>query len=239
MTVTTSSNLDVTGKLRLMCWTPMLIVSLRSLQATWIRNTVTRALRAFNAEAAAHLPSNFVFRAPTVIGMARLIVGAVHPEDLGSHAEMTRIGELQATVAKFTTEFQLRPASLHPRPDDGDVVFVTGTTGGFGCNILAQLSHDPSVKKIYAFNRPSDDIVPRQLYAMQKQGLLEECIRGSKFEMVEGDLSRPFFGLDPAVYEKVSNDNQLVTTHRSKFPLATLFRVAHHSQRYVVLTRCE
>lgn len=204
-TMTISSNLAVTGKPRMMRGMPVLMVSLRSLQATWIRNTVTRALRDFSAEAAARLPSNFVFRAPTVIGMTRLIMKTVHPEDLNNHAETTRIGELQATVAKFTTEFQARPGSLHPRPEDGDVVFVTGTTGGFGCNILAQLSHDPSVKKIYAFNRPSDDIIPRQLYAMQKQGLLEECIRASKFEMVEGDLSRPSFGLDPVVYEKVSN----------------------------------
>ena len=204
-TVTTSSNLDATGKLRLTNLMPMLIVSFRSLQATWIRNTVTRALRAFSAEAAARLPSNFVFRAPTVIGMTRLVVKTAHPEESDKHAETTRIGALEATVTKFTTEFQARPASLLPRPDDGDVIFVTGTTGGFGCNILAQLSHDPSVKKIYAFNRPSDDIIPRQLYAMQKQGLLEECTRASKFEMVEGDLSRPSFGLDPVVYEKVSN----------------------------------
>lgn len=115
-----------------------------------------------------------------------------------------RVPELQATVAKFINDFPSRPTFLLPRPGDGDVVFVTGTTGGYGCNILAQLSRDSTVKKIYAFNRSYDDIVPRQLFAMQKQGLLEDCMRAAKFEMVEGDLSHPHFGLNPEVYEKVN-----------------------------------
>lgn len=176
--------------------------SLCSLQATWIRNKVTRALRVFSIEAAGRLPPNFVFRAPTVISMTRLLLQTIYPSVDGL-TEMTRVVELQATVARLTSDFSVRPISLRHRPRDGDVVFVTGTTGGYGCNILAQLSHDPSVKKVYAFNRPSDDIIPRQLYAMQKQGLLEDCLRSSKFEMVEGDLSRSGFGLDPEMYEKV------------------------------------
>ncbi|THH29826.1 hypothetical protein EUX98_g4377 [Antrodiella citrinella] len=173
-----------------------------SLRATWIHNKVLRALRSSDAEAADRLPTNFVFLAPTVTSMKRLLLNTVHPS-LDTLTEVTHIAEIEATVAKYTTEFPARPESLHPRPGDGDVVFVTGTTGGYGCNILAQLSHDSRVKKVYAFNRPSDDILPRQLFAMQRQGLLEDCLRASKFEMVEGDLSKPNFGLDPAVYEKL------------------------------------
>ncbi|KAH8101719.1 acetyl-CoA synthetase-like protein, partial [Cristinia sonorae] len=174
-----------------------------SLQATWIRNTILQALRPIDG-AADRLPSNFVFKAPTVAGMTNLLLQFIHPSTETPN-EDARITELLKTVAKFTTDFPSRPdtARLRHRTDDGDTVFVTGTTGGFGCNILAQLTHDPTVKKIYAFNRPSEDIIQRQLYAMQKQGLLEECMRASKFEMIEGDLARPYFGLDPEVYEKL------------------------------------
>ena len=145
-----------------------------------------------------------------------------------------RIPELQATAAQFINDFPSRPTSLLPRPGDGDVVFVTGTTGGYGCNILAQLSRDPSVKKIYAFNRPYDDIVPRQLFAMQKQGLLEDCMRAAKFEMVEGDLSHPQFGLNPEAYEKVSFVSSLSSTlhlgNSCRFPLAANFGNTRHPQ---------
>lgn len=114
-----------------------------------------------------------------------------------------RVSELQKAVARHTSNFPSRPPLLRSRSNGGDVVLVTGTTGGFGCHILAQLSQDPTVRKVYAFNRPSEDMVARQLYAMQKQGLLEECLRHPKFELLEGDLRRPDFGLDPATYDRV------------------------------------
>lgn len=155
-----------------------------------------------DAEAADRLPSDFVFRAPTVADMTRLLV-QTFDSSTDNLKDVARVSALQAAVSKYTYEFPLRPKSLVKRPNTGDVVLVTGTTGGFGCNILAQLSHDPTVTKVYALNRPSDDTVQRQVHAMQKQGLLEDCLRAPKFEMVEGDLSKHHLGLEEAVYEKV------------------------------------
>lgn len=116
-----------------------------------------------------------------------------------------RVSELQAMVAKYASNFSSRPSLLRPRPDYGDVVFVTGTTGGFGCNILAQLSRDDAVRKVYAFNRPSQGTILRQMQVIQKQGLLEDCLRKPKFELIEGDLTQPYFGLEPDVYETLLN----------------------------------
>ena len=44
-----------------------------SLQATWIRNTLLRALRETDKGAAARLPMNLVFQAPTIASLATLV----------------------------------------------------------------------------------------------------------------------------------------------------------------------
>ncbi|TCD63425.1 putative NRPS-like protein biosynthetic cluster [Steccherinum ochraceum] len=193
-----------------------------SLQATWIRNKALRALRASQPGTDVDLPSNFVFQAPSIAAMSKTMLQIVN-QAADKPSDAARTSELQEMVAKFTFAFPQRPANLVRRPDDGDVVFVTGTTGGFGCNILAQLSHDPSVKKIYAVNRPSKDPVLRQVNAMEKQGLLEDCLRNAKFELVEGDLSLPNFGLDVVTYHQSFERSLQGVRNLVEFSLASSF----------------
>ena len=113
---------------------------------------------------------------------------------------------LLSALTKYTTDYPERPYPLQLRKDEGEVILVTGTTGGFGCNILAQLSLDPRVKRIYALNRssPKGGLVDRQLKALKQRGVLDECLRSSKFELIEADLGKPLLGLSPGVYEEVS-----------------------------------
>lgn len=124
--------------------------------------------------------------------------------DTGIDPKTAHIRELQDTVKRFTSSFPARPANLRPRPtSSGDVVLLTGTTGGLGANLLAHFTTDPTVSKIFAFNRPSGNVVQRQVDAFSKHGVVEDCLRCPKYHLIEGDLTKPFFGLDEITFIQV------------------------------------
>ena len=160
-------------------------------------------LRELDPKFARRLDLNFVFQAPSISRLSSLIYGIINPSQQRARASSSEELELTIFVDKYTSNFPSRPQTLKPRNSDGDVVLLTGTTGGFGCNILAHLSLDPSVKKVYAFNRQSGIPIMRQIQTMERQGLLEECMRCPKFRLVEGDLGQPKFGLSSELFAEV------------------------------------
>lgn len=117
----------------------------------------------------------------------------------------TKAQEMLALLGKYTATFPERRKPLRTQREGGDVILLTGTTGGFGCNILGQLSLDPSVKQIYALNRSSasESLVLRQLKALNQRGVLDACMRSPKFQLLEADLSQPYLGLDLNKYNEV------------------------------------
>lgn len=110
--------------------------------------------------------------------------------------------ELRCLVKAYSHQFPNRPASLRPSPDE-DVVLVSGTTSGFGCDILSHLLRDSTVKKIYAFNRRGLDVAARQRKSFQQRGLDETELLSPKFQPIEGDLSIPGFGIDAQLFSEV------------------------------------
>jgi Male sterility protein len=116
--------------------------------------------------------------------------------------------ELQALVDKYTESFPTRLAlngSARPLPP-GDVYLLTGTTGGLGSNMLAQLLEMPTVIRIYAFNRPSKSATSeaRQLSAFRQRGLNTNLLSYGKLVYVEGVLSESSFALGDKLYGEVS-----------------------------------
>ena len=89
------------------------------------------------------------------------------------------------------------------------VILVTGTTGSFGCNILAQLCLDPDVKWIYALNRasPRAELKERQDKALKQRDVFDVCLRYPKYQLLEADLSQPLLGLSAEVYTEVRYGN--------------------------------
>ncbi|CAL1709823.1 unnamed protein product [Somion occarium] len=175
-----------------------------SLQATWIRNKILMAIKTHDLNASRKLSPNFVYQAPTIAGLTQLVLDVLKaPANGDADSTVARTRELQDAVRRFTQSFPARPTNLRERSETGDVILLTGTTGGLGCNMLAHLTNDPTVRKIYAFNRSSENAVARQVNAFIKQGVLVDCLRCPKFSLVEGDLSRPLFGLDAALYEEM------------------------------------
>ena len=88
----------------------------------------------------------------------------------------------------------------------GEVVLVTGTTGGLGAALLAKLCDTPEVSRVYALNRRNAvPLLQRQKTVLGDRGYDVEAIMGSsKVVYAEADLGQPSLGLEQHLYEEVS-----------------------------------
>lgn len=173
-----------------------------SLQATWIRNAILHAVRKEFPSAAQRIHANVVFQAPTISTLADAILAVVRnssPASSGGNTpeDLVRIAE------EYASNLPPRPATLRTREKCKDVILITGTTGGFGCDVLEHLLRDDSVAKVYAFNRRGTQALERQYARFQERGLDESLLTSSKFVMVEGVLDAPDFGLQSALLDEV------------------------------------
>ncbi len=179
-----------------------------SLQSTYIRNAVLYGLRESKPEAVKLVSASFVYEHPTIERMATFLSKAVADPNSARGVDLaTRGRELQALVDKYTEGFPSRfqVNGFAHTPVYGNVYLLTGTTGGLGSNMLAHLRREPAVKRIYAFNRPSNSSSSeeRQLTAFKQRGLDTSLLSSEKIVYVEGDLSVSGFALDDKLYEEV------------------------------------
>ncbi|KAI0759236.1 hypothetical protein BD413DRAFT_496239 [Trametes elegans] len=133
-----------------------------NLQATWIRNTILRASRDSDPGAVKRLPMNLVFKAPTISALTNIVhavMNDVHAVANVSHTPH----DLWKYVEEYSANFPFQPADLVDCPSSAkEVVLITGTTGGFGCDALEYFLRDDSIKRVYAFNRKGSDALARQ-----------------------------------------------------------------------------
>ncbi|KAI0350281.1 acetyl-CoA synthetase-like protein [Trametes cingulata] len=174
-----------------------------SLQATWIRNTILRAIRETDASATKRLPPNLVFNAPTISALAKVVHKLLN--DAGAdHSALRTPQDLWKYVEKYSANLAVRPSTLVERPSTGkDVVLITGTTGGFGCDALEHMLRDETVERVYAFNRKGSNALERQRAQFVARGLDEKLLDTAKFRMVEAILHEPDFGIDPLLLDEV------------------------------------
>ena len=176
---------------------------MRSLQATWIRNTILRAIREVDAKAVNRVPVDFVYRTPTIAGLADAIVYVVHHPD-GSFGSVST-EDLLKTAEAYSSDLNARPIQLRQREPGGkEVVLITGTTNGFGCDVLEHLLVDDKISTVYAFNRKNSQAIDRQRASFRARGLNEDLLSSSKFVMVEAELDQPGFGIHPELLQEVS-----------------------------------
>ncbi|KAF9553775.1 acetyl-CoA synthetase-like protein [Agrocybe pediades] len=184
-----------------------------SLQATWIRNTLLRALRDSAEIDTRNLVDNFVYEHPTISSLASF-VKLLATGGAGQHAadRASRVSAMLAMVDKYTCQEPALPTH-NDKPSDpqisGDVVLVTGTTGALGSYLLAELISNARVSRVYALNRPSkaagvSTLAERQANSLVERGLESDVILGSdKLMLLEANLSLPDFGLPEDVYQEM------------------------------------
>ncbi|KAG7091792.1 putative NRPS-like protein biosynthetic cluster [Marasmius oreades] len=164
-----------------------------SLQATWIRNSVLRALKDAAGLDSRLITNNFVYEYPTINRLSTFVfslaVGGMAPAPLDDEAKKLVMHEL---LERYSKDF---PAS---RPGDGatvhgseKVVLLTGSTGSLGSYVLHSLIKDPAVKHVYVLNRShkEQDTVARLRKSFEQRGLDASEIVDDKVTVLEADLS--------------------------------------------------
>ena len=173
-----------------------------SLQATWIRNTILRAVRETSPDMTAHLPMNLVFKAPSINALSNTVYRIMHGQTKPTTKAVTP-QDLIDMAAKYSGNLPARPTELRRRQQTQDTIVITGTTGGFGCDILEHLLLDEGVEMVYAFNRLNSRAMERQRASFRRRGLNETLLDFPKVRMVEAILDAPDFGLEADLLDKV------------------------------------
>lgn len=154
-----------------------------------------------------NISKNFVYSQPTITALARYI-GRLSETDVATVGDriQEKVNEMQAMVEKYTRDLpEHTPNNAAEKRNSGDVVVLTGSTGGLGSSLLWKLIESPDVSQVFAINRRGGSaIIDRQRRALQMRGVDDGLLMSPKLVILEGDLSKEHLGLDRTVYELVS-----------------------------------
>ncbi|THV08180.1 acetyl-CoA synthetase-like protein [Dendrothele bispora CBS 962.96] len=177
-----------------------------SLQATWIRNSLLRALRDSPAGIdTRESTGNFVYEHPSVNLLSKFLASAAQNGfSADQDATETEVEKMKQMVEKYSKDF---PNLKSPKAaSSSKTVLVTGTTGGFGTHILETLFFDPLVSKIYVLIRKgSVDIKQKQEKSFAERGVDITFLNSDKVRLLEADLVEQKFGLDADVFEEIAD----------------------------------
>ncbi|PBK96038.1 acetyl-CoA synthetase-like protein [Armillaria gallica] len=147
-----------------------------SLQATWIRNTLLRALQDSAEFDIRQTTDNFVYKYPSIAQLSKFLASVAQ----GKHVTVSGspVDAMRTMVNKYSKDFVVTPRKqLRHRDQESPL----------GSHILASLVLDENVQHIYAVNRPGDASVnERQQRAFSRHGL---DVNLEKVTMLEVDLS--------------------------------------------------
>ncbi|KAJ8690287.1 hypothetical protein PTI98_011728 [Pleurotus ostreatus] len=202
-----------------------------SLQATWIRNAILGALRRLTPPVTAVSP-NVVYDHPKIPALAQHLHALVNgsAENLAANLAGTTLHDIENCLTRYTASFPQRISAVNGHANgvaDGDIVFVTGTTGSLGSAVLAKLVHDSAVKKVYAFNRGAKvPLLDRQKSALRSRGYNEAIATSPKVVLVEGELSALGLGIaDPDLEHEITQ----TVTHIIHVAWRVDFNLSFHS----------
>ncbi|KAG8873436.1 hypothetical protein FRB97_006736, partial [Tulasnella sp. 331] len=202
---------------------------LDSLRATYLRNSVVAVLRSTHSDPQiSRLPPDFVFAHPTIQSLSSAISsiasasqdsgGPPTPQELDDPVR-SHVEAMEAAIRQYTTNLPVhRPdEAAYPSPRDGqEVVVLTGSTGGLGSHLLAQLIQMDSVVKVYALNRksPGQSLAERQTAVLSERlGNVEEAstiVRSPKLRLVEAVLEAENLGVDKGLFKEIRTTTTLI-----------------------------
>ncbi|KDQ12505.1 hypothetical protein BOTBODRAFT_176443 [Botryobasidium botryosum FD-172 SS1] len=182
-----------------------------SLQATILRRRLVASASLTQTPQPLSIPLDFVYRFPTVALLYDALLSLINN---GGEITETRSERLHRVAAEYAAKIAaLGPTSRanghangHARPT---VVLLTGSTGGLGTAVLANLVSAPEVSKVICLNRRGgSDLRSRQEDANRKLGIT--ISDWDKVELYEADLSANEFGLDAAMYARLHSVTHII-----------------------------
>lgn len=180
-----------------------------SLQATWIRNTLTRALRDSIQLDTRRNVNNFVYDYPTISVLATFLVAHISGNQTHQSTDEVRQKDMEDMAAKYSANFPAHNPGTRPFPDH-KIVLLTGSTGGLGTFILSALVADDDVERVYCINRPSKDasatLLDRQRASLLDKALPLSILESPKITLLQGRLDEPHWSQERTVYDMVRDD---------------------------------
>jgi hypothetical protein len=189
------------------------LIILFSLNATWIRNNIVRALqKVLKDSTARQLPQTVVYQHPSISALSDFIYSVATDRDVKTDQETIiarKADAMRAMVAKYSVDFPA-PRGTHGIRPEQETVLVTGTTGRLGSHLLARLAQDPAVRHVYALNRSSSRdtdqvsaLVARQKAALEQWELDAALLDSGKVTILPANYAEDKLGLDPASYAEI------------------------------------
>ncbi|KIJ16100.1 hypothetical protein PAXINDRAFT_11143, partial [Paxillus involutus ATCC 200175] len=197
-----------------------------SLSATYLRNQLLGALRKSSDleinKAVSRIPLNVVFENPSIQLLSSRVAALVNENAAGQSIDPREQHQrvINAMVDKYSIGLNgpadgvLDDSGIAGKSIEPAVVLLTGSTGGLGSFLLAQLLESPVVQRVYALNRPSStaSIDQRQNSAFFDRGLPTDLLDSKKLVYIVADASEERCGLPSALYDEV-RDSITVIIH--------------------------
>ena len=150
-----------------------------------------------------------IYRNPTVSQLSELVVLSMTMETAASprNTQEENMSMIQQCIQQHGRPQVIRAfPTVHSPPIEH--IVVTGTTGGLGSHLLAQMICNDRVERIWALNRKStvsgQSVQQRQLNSFKDKLLDVDLLRHPKLVLLDSDLTQERLGLHPDVYNDVS-----------------------------------
>jgi len=135
------------------------------------------------------------------------IAWVIDPSQSANNADgsIDLYSEMENMIRKYSQKFPRHQPSIERTT--GDVILLTGSTGGLGSYILEALIRDSTVSRIYAFNRKSSrvsgSLQERQRASFEDRDIDVSLFESEKVVLLEGDTAAERLGLDQDVFDAV------------------------------------
>ncbi|KAK8847380.1 hypothetical protein IAR55_005238 [Kwoniella newhampshirensis] len=185
-----------------------------SLQATRVRNVITKSLELGDN---VKLGQNIVYEHPSVSQLADHLLAIKSGKDASNNPEAGRqtmlnlVEKHAAQLLRDTTEFEA-PAEAKVNGHSGEVVVLTGATGSLGAHILDQLVRRPDVDRVICLSRAKshEDSFKRVQDSLAQR--LRNLSREAQAKIVSfaADVNKSDLGLSPEEYETLRRETTAV-----------------------------
>ncbi|WRT64799.1 uncharacterized protein IL334_001733 [Kwoniella shivajii] len=175
-----------------------------SLQATRVRNVITKSLELGDN---VNLGQNIVYEHPSVSALADYLLSVKSGQDSSNSPEVAHKTMLEM-VDRYSS--QLVKNSIATGPIDaqinghvGEVIVLTGATGSLGAHILDQLVRQSNVSKVICLSRAKshEDSLKRVQDSLSQRLRKLSPEAQAKIISFASDVNKPDLGLSPEQYE--------------------------------------
>ena len=173
-------------------WSHIMLKSWHSLAATVLNSRISSCLKSLSPSVSTAIPRNIVYVHPTIERLACYLSRVVIRQKQSDEKE--RCKKLDTMIARYSIGPSIGPS----------VVLLTGSTGHLGCLLLASLTKNPTVHRIYALNRPKNlSAEERHRERFRAAGFDFDDLKSNKIRFIVGDLSARNLGLSKELYNEV------------------------------------